>query len=770
MRIRNGFAAVVVLAAAGVCGWAQGTKTWTVSRYDEMERGTAQGVAIRSDGRLEAGPATSLLYETGGNYVWSVAMDAAGNAYVGMGGIAAGGAVVMRVSPDGKATKVFEGKELGVQAVRVGGDGRVYAVTSPDGKVYRLGPTAADAVVVFDSAATVEKPKYLWDVVQAPIANGKGGDLYVAAGAPAVVYRVPLGGGKAEVVFRTTDQHIRCLLMGADGTLWAGSDGSGVIYRLKTTATGPMGKPFAVYAAPKKEITALAMDGAGRLYAAGVGTQLAAGAATPGLPPLPVTGAVGVTITFSQAGSANAATTNTLIPEGSDIYAIAADGSPSKLLSLKDDVVYALAYRDGSLLAATGNRGRVYRVDTNVAGQFTDVAHLEAAQGMAFAGGATGPLLIATSNSGKVYRMDTKPATDATYTSEVFDAQGFSQWGRVELLPESANGLELFVRSGNVASPLMGWSEWVPVSNTSAVTVPSGRFAQWKAVLRAGGVVESLALNYLQKNLAPVVDDVVVQPGARVQATPPQVQNQTVQVSFPVAAGASAQIFVPDANAQPLQAQKDKSAVTVRWAAHDDNGDDLMFAVWYRGLGEKNWRLLKDKISDKFYSFDAALLPDGRYEAKVVASDAPDHTDAEALTGERASGEFVVDTTPPVVSELHLASTPLGVVAHPSVIHVTAIASDLTSPIAHAEYSVDAGPWQYVEPTNKLSDSKTEQYSFDAPLPRDYSHEKSCATADTDQHILAIRVYDRLENVGTAKASIDRLCIVLTTSEPKVEK
>ena len=95
-------------------------------------------------------------------------------------------------------------------------------------------------------------------------------------------------------------------------------------------------------------------------------------------------------------------------------------------------------------------------------------------------------------------------------------------------------------------------------------------------------------------------------------------------------------------------AQKDKRAVTVRWAAHDDNGDDLIFAVWYRGAGEKNWRLLKDKITEKFFSFDASLLPDGTYEAKVVASDSPEHTDAEALTGEKVSGEFVVDTTPPV--------------------------------------------------------------------------------------------------------------------------
>ena len=88
--------------------------------------------------------------------------------------------------------------------------------------------------------------------------------------------------------------------------------------------------------------------------------------------------------------------------------------------------------------------------------------------------------------------------------------------------------------------------------------------------------------------------------------------------------------------------------MTVRWLAHDDNGDDLMFAVWYRGMGEANWRLLKDKIRRRLYSFDSALLPDGSYEVKVVASDSPVHTDADALTGERVSEEFVVDTTPPV--------------------------------------------------------------------------------------------------------------------------
>jgi hypothetical protein len=727
---------------------AQGTKLWTVGRYDDLEKGTTDGVAIRSDGRLEAGPATSLLYVTGKSYVWSIAADTAGNAYLGLGGTASGSALVMKVATDGKASQVFEGKELAVQALVMAGDGSLLVATSPDGKVYRVpagGSGAAVApVVLFDPATTEEKPKYLWD-----LAVGKSGEVYVAAGAPAVVYRVPAGGGKAEVLFKTADQHIRCLLMGPDGTLWAGSDGAGVIYKFATWTAGA--KPFATYSAGRKEITSLAMDAAGNVYAAGVGTK-----GRTALPPVPVTGNVGVTITFVQPASSTAAGANALVPDGSEIYRISPDGSPMKLVTLKDDVVYGLAVRNGSLLAATGNRGRVYRVDTDGLGRFTDVAHLEGAQGMAFAPVKDG-VLVATSNSGKVFRLGDGVAANATYTSEVFDAQGFSQWGRAEV--RAAAGFDLFARSGNVESPLMGWSEWTKVAPDGALAVPAGRYVQWKAVLRSGASVNSVALNYLPKNVAPVVDEILVAPGARVMTNLPSSNAGTVQISFPPPPSATPVVnFSSDASTQPLTAQKDKTAITVRWIAHDDNGDDLMFGVWYRGVGEANWRLLKDKITEKAYSFDSALLPDGSYELKVVASDAPEHTDAEALKGEKVSEVFVVDTTPPVPGVLN--ATMVHVVtksgAGPAnefssdVIHATLEVRDATSPIAHAEYSLDAGPWQYLEPVGKVSDSLAERYDFTVPVHT----APGAAAQDANEHVLAVRVYDRYENVAAVKAVV----------------
>jgi hypothetical protein len=156
--------------------------------------------------------------------------------------------------------------------------------------------------------------------------------------------------------------------------------------------------------------------------------------------------------------------------------------------------------------------------------------------------------------------------------------------------------------------------------------------------------------------------------------------------------------------------------------------------------------LLKDKLRDKAYSFDATLIPDGGYQVKVVASDAPSHTPGDSLTGDKISNRFEVDTTPPVVSELKAS---LGVFACKKSpcgqIHVTFDAEDAFSPIAHAEYSLDAGPWQYIEPVGRISDSKREHYDLLIPVP---------AESKISEHLITVRVYDRHENVGVAKTVI----------------
>jgi hypothetical protein len=188
---------------------------------------------------------------------------------------------------------------------------------------------------------------------------------------------------------------------------------------------------------------------------------------------------------------------------------------------------------------------------------------------------------------------------------------------------------------------------------------------------------------------------------------------------------------------QPIVAH-DRQSVGVKWTVHDDNDDQMVYSVYYRGEGQSRWLLLKGNLMEKFYSFDASLLPDGGYTIKVVASDAPSHSPQDALTAERESDRFEVDTTPPQVEDLKAS-------VQANLLRVQFRAVDSFSPIKRAEYSVDAGEWHFVEPVGGLSDSKSESYDFTLPLSGD---------AVMQEHVVVVRAYDRFDNMNSAKTVV----------------
>jgi hypothetical protein len=241
-----------------------------------------------------------------------------------------------------------------------------------------------------------------------------------------------------------------------------------------------------------------------------------------------------------------------------------------------------------------------------------------------------------------------------------------------------------------------------------------------------------VALNYLPKNTAPEIDDVAVQVGVRYQPLPKSTSSPATS-DLSSSSGAHFEMPTPSSH--------DRDSIGVKWSAHDENDDQLVYSLYYRGDGENRWLLLKDNLTDKAYSFDASLLPDGGYMVMVIASDAPSHSPGDALSASRQSRRFEVDTTPPRID--NLAASLSG-----EKIHITFRAGDGFSPIKRAEYSVDAGEWKYVEPVGELSDSKTENYEFDV---------KPGAGKDDSpnlEHVVVVRVYDRYENMGAAKTVI----------------
>lgn len=724
---------------------AEGTRTWEQSKFEDLVKGTATGVAIRSSGGLELAPSFKLLYSTPSTYIWAIAADDAGNVYAATGSPAR----VYRVTPDGKSTIIFEPQELQVQALRVGQGGVIYAATAPDGKVYKIEHKApekkAEAKPSDASQKDSGKPaldpswsssvyfapgtKYIWD-----LALDKAGNLYIATGDRGEIYKVTSKGDHS-VFFKSDETHIRALILDAQGNLIAGTDGSGLIYRIS-----PVGEGFVLYSAPKKEITALALDGDGNIYAAGVGEKRAGGAGSAGPSMLISVPTNPAAITGAQNPAGPVPTTPSTIPltsfpapgagaGGSDVYRIAADGSPLRVWTSRDDIVYALAFDShGQLLAGTGNRGHVFAIQNP--DEFSDLLKAPASQVTSFAKAPGGGLYAACSNLGKIFLLGPGPEAEGTYQSDVFDAKVFSRWGRVDY--RGAGNVDLLTRSGNVDNPDRNWSPWkqVDLHNGAEMGVPAARYAQWKSVLHAGGakpVVDTVTLNYLPKNVAPEIDDVSVQMGIRYQ---PLSKSTGLTLGTDVS-GSSGSHFE-----SPVPSTHDRDSVGVKWSAHDENDDQLVYSVFYRGDGDSRWLLLKDNLPDKAYSFDASLLPDGGYTIKVVASDAPSHSPGEALTTSRESRRFEVDTTPPRIGDL--ASSLEG-----ADIHVRFRAEDGFSTIKRAEYSVDAGEWRYLEPVGQLSDAKVENYDFKVPL--------ETSKDSSSEHVVVVRVYDKYDNMGVSK-------------------
>ncbi len=703
--------------------FAEGTRTWEQSRFDDLVKGTAKGVALRSAGGLELAPAFKPLTTTPSTYLWSIASDSTGNVYAAAGSPAR----VYLITPDGKTTTIFEPGELQVQSLVVGKSGVLYAATAPDGKVYRIAHSAAaksDNTSGYSATPYFEPgTKYIWDLVL-----DSAGNLYVATGDHREIFKVSPN-GQHSLFFKSDEVHVRVLALDPHGNLIAGSDGSGLIYRI-----APNGDAFVLYSAPKKEITALAIDSSGNIYAA------AAGEKRPGIAgqlniPLAAPAAPGGVIQPGAAGPIAGANPNqpavgmTPFPApglgasgGSEIYRIAPDGAPTRLWSSREDLVYALAFdQHGRLLAGSGNRGHIFAIDG--LDDFSDLLKAPASQITAFAPAPGGGLYASSSNLGKIFLLGAGLESEGTYESDVYDAHVFSRWGRSTM--RSAGNVDLFARSGNVDNPDRNWSPWTRIDFAAGaeLKVPPARFVQWKALLHSGVSaprVDSVLLYYLPKNIAPVVDDITVQPGYRY----------------------SPMVRLPGSEPPPPPPPvRDRDSIGIRWTAHDDNDDQLVYTVLYRGDGGSRWLLLKDDLSDRFYSFDASLLPDGGYTIKVIASDAPSHSPGEALTAERDSARFEVDTTPPVIENFTAARDS-------SRIHVRFRAQDSYSPIKRAEYSIDGGDWQFVEPVGQIADSRTEDYDFQVPIPPAPTF---LPTITGNEHVVVVRAYDRFDNLVTAK-------------------
>ena len=721
---------ILLLAASSALSAGQ-TRTWTQGEAADFEKGILKNLSLRSDGRLSLAPLSRELFDPASSYLWALARDSKGNLYAGGGT----GAKLYRIPPDGKGKLVADLDALEIHAIAVDSRDRVYAATSPDGKIYRISVNSSGngkPEVFYDP-----KAKYIW-----ALAFDAAGNLFAATGDQGELHRVTPD-GKGTVFFKTEETHVRSLAIDAKGNLILGTEPGGLVLRVSPAAEG-----FVLYQMPKREVTAVAQAPDGAIYAAAVGTRQPAPAPAPQAPAPPPPAPAQVTVTVG-AGAAGARPPAPVQPPsiapagvagGSEVYRIDPDGTPRRVWTHAQDVVYAIAFdAAGRALLGAGNKGSVYRIESPA--MYTTLMALPATQITAFQTGGDGRLYAATGNTGKVYEIGSGLEREGSIESDIFDSGMYSLWGRLTFEVNLNGGqLAMATRSGNLDRPQKNWSPWAAVpagGKGGRVASPAARFVQWKATLTGGSPeLDSVDVAYLPKNLEPRIDEI--------ETTPPNYRfppSSTPLIAFqptlslpPIGKRAGGGGGLTGSMDSTPAMQFAKGFIGTRWAASDPNGDPLVFTVEIRGSGETEWKLLKDKVTERYFSWDSTAWPDGEYRVRVTASDAPGNPPAEALTARMEGSPFWIDNTPPKVTAPVAARTG-------GKLQVKWHAADALNNIAKAEYSLDGGEWKVAAPVTRLSDAQELDYEL-------------TLDAGAGEHTIAVRVEDEYGNQAVEKTVV----------------
>jgi hypothetical protein len=695
---------------------------WTVNSRADVLKGDARGVSIDENGAITNAPKLTEIYKTGQPYIWSSVIDSGGNVYLGTGGEGR----IYRVGTNGTGAIFSDLAELNVSALAVAKSGDLFAGTSPDGKVYKV-DVSGKAEVYFDP-----KEKYIWSL--AVMADGS---LAVGTGDGGKIYRVRSASATPEssLLFDTSETHIITLATDKSGNLFAGTDSNGLVLRF-----GSDGKPFALLDSPLREIHEIAIGPDGSAYVLALGDS--ASAAKPEATPKPPDAAGSKAVKISRSNTPPQPTAPQkskydLTGAKSSVYRILPDGGTDILWSSPTVVGFSIyAHQTGrGVLLGTSDKGRIYNITNE--GRATLILQSEVSQiSTIFSSGSN--LYAASSNQGNLFRIGPDLESEGVYESAVLDAETTGSWGNIWW--RSSGNVLIETRSGNTEDTNETWSGWEIVlaeAKRGKIASPKARFVQWRAKMKNATPSASLTevnLAFVARNIAPEILSINALPAnVGLLANPPMQIDPNIELSGidPSAFGIVLQPI------QPRRAYQ-RGARAFQWTAEDRNGDKIVYDVFFKEANDSGFKILAENINETFYSIDGLSLADGSYTLKIVAKDSLSNPAGQQMSGERISETFLIDNTQPTVR----------VSVQPQITgdkgRVTFLASDSSSYLTRAEYSVNGGAWMSVYADDGISDGPEERYTVEISMssPGEFS--------------VTLRVFDVDGNVGNARAVIKR--------------
>ena len=685
--------AILVLCLVGIGSLsAVTTSIWEQNSQKDFEAGTLKDVSVTSEGDILLARKIDQFVEIQEEiYVWCLAEDSKGNVYAGTGNQGK----IFRITPDGQSSLFYDSPEVSILSLTVDTNDNVYAGTGPDGLIYKITGDNVPPTTVLSS-----EEKYVW-----ALTFDDSGNLYAATGTAGKIYKIAPA-GEATVHFDSEETNIRSLLYSRN-TLYAGSGGKGIIYRISDD-----GEASVVHQTTEKEVPVLIEGADDNIYAAAI-TSAPPQPGGQNRPSLPAPSGGGP-------------------PEEkkSYIYHIQKDGVVSKIWTAPAPLILSMVFEgEDQLLVGTGDEGKIFRVDID--GDFISLGKCEASQILAMHRVAgTDKLLLATGNSAKIYELTTEYKVEGSIESKPYNTRAISRWGKLrwEAMLKEGTSIAFATRSGNTKKPDNTWSEWseeLTDSEGNQIASPSAQHIQWRAKLTASDssltpMLNKVVLASAQANIEPRFTEVKIQRGSESKESggPPSPR--------------------PRESGPPKNSGNQSKQWTVQWKVEDLNKDTLQFAVYYKGIEETNWKLLKKELTTSSYGWDTTSMPDGRYVIKIEATDKLSNPLAWAKSSEEISKPFDIDNTQPTVRDVVATANVDGTYK------ITCTTEDESSHIQKAVYKIDGDQhWKVIFPEDGIFDSKEETLLLQTKsLP-------------TGTHTITIQVTDAAENIAVGGANFE---------------
>ncbi|MCP4365111.1 MAG: hypothetical protein GY800_07405 [Planctomycetes bacterium] len=427
------------------------------------------------------------------------------------------------------------------------------------------------------------------------------------------------------------------------------------------------------------------------------------------------------------------------------VYKITPDGIVKKVLDVENGFVFTLCPDDrGAVYVGTGNRPALYRIDADE--NASTLLEPEEAQIISLLFLKKKGLFMGTGNDGNLYKLSQTYANSGSFLSPVCDAGMNSSWGNVSWDAKVPAGTELSfaTRTGNSETPDNTWSDWSTVAGSGKKgESPPSRFIQYRATFsttlpNATPLLKGVSIAYLPKNQPPEITSLTVdgkrarmaagRPAYGRRLRPPDDRNTRMPPPGNGSGRPSKMGDLPDSGSKLIE-----------WDAADPNDDNLVFDLHYKGVMEREWKVLQEGSSQRSYRWQTTRVPDGEYAVKLVASDLPNNPPEIAIDAEKVSKTLIIDNTRPRLTDLNVTS------AGEEKVSVTGAFSDELSDISSFQYSVDAGDWVSIFPEDSIFDAKEEAFIFtvDGLVP--------------GEHTLVINAADQEGNIGTGKAVVEMI-------------